>query len=102
VFQVKDLVRRGRQGSAEGIVRSRRTTARGGPHLEAVVLTSRTMGSPELPFFTVFGMHIAVATVIIGGTLVMQPRLDVATALAPIERGRLTVAHDAPPRSSSG
>jgi fatty-acyl-CoA synthase len=51
-----------------------------------------------LPFFTVFGMGAAMATVIAGGTPVTPPRLEAPAALEWIGGERLTVVHGVPTR----
>jgi fatty-acyl-CoA synthase len=54
----------------------------------------RVLGA--VPFFTVFGVHVALTTLLTGGTLVLTDRFDPAGALDLIEREGLTVVHGSP------
>lgn len=50
----------------------------------------------SVPFFTVFGMQVAIATLLTGGTLVLQGAFEPAAALQLIEDERVTVFHGVP------
>jgi fatty-acyl-CoA synthase len=49
-----------------------------------------------VPLFTIFGVHVAVMTLLTGGTLVLQQRFDPEAALTLIEAERITVCHGVP------
>jgi fatty-acyl-CoA synthase len=49
-----------------------------------------------VPIFASFGFGVAVGVLATGATLVMQPEFDAASALALIERERVTVLHGVP------
>ncbi len=54
----------------------------------------RVLAAP--PFFTVFGVHVVVTTLVTGGTLVLQSAFDPRGALDVIEAERITVCHGVP------
>jgi fatty-acyl-CoA synthase len=54
----------------------------------------RVLASP--PFFTVFGVHVVVTTLVTGGTLVLQPRFDPRGALDLLEQEGITICHGVP------
>lgn len=49
-----------------------------------------------VPFFTVFGMQVAIATLVTGGTLVLQGEFEPGGALRLIEDEQITVLHGVP------
>jgi fatty-acyl-CoA synthase len=49
-----------------------------------------------VPFFTVFGMQVAIATLLTGGTLVLQGTFEPAETLRLIEDERITLFHGVP------
>lgn len=54
----------------------------------------RVLGAP--PFFTIFGVHVVVATLGTGGSVVLQARFDPRSALELMERERVTICHGVP------
>ena len=50
----------------------------------------------SVPFFTVFGMQVAIATLLTGGTLVLQGAFEPAEALRLLEEERITLFHGVP------
>ena len=46
-----------------------------------------------MPFFTVFGVHVALTTLTVGGTLVLQDRFEPHGALDLLEREQVSVCH---------
>ena len=50
----------------------------------------------SVPFFTVFGMQVAIATLLSGGTLVLQGEFEPGGALQVIEDEQITVLHGLP------
>lgn len=50
----------------------------------------------SVPLFTVFGVHVVVAGLATGGTLVLQSRFDPVEALDLIDRERITLVHGVP------
>jgi fatty-acyl-CoA synthase len=50
----------------------------------------------SVPFFTVFGMQAALATLLTGGTVVLQERFEPSETLALVARERITVLHGVP------
>ncbi len=49
-----------------------------------------------VPFFTVFGVHVALTTLTVGGTLVLQDRFEPHGALDLLEREQVSVCHGVP------
>ncbi len=121
VFQFSDLVTRGRRGShpiAEldpaqaplaiiytsgtmGKPKGSVLTHRNLVHTALAVIdaleqrrTDRVLAA--VPFFTVFGMQVAIATVVSGGTLVLDGEFDPERALTVLERERITLFSGVP------
>jgi fatty-acyl-CoA synthase len=87
----------GTMGKPKGVVLSHRSlteTAIETARALALVPEDRVLGA--MPFFTVFGVHVALTTLLTGGTLVLAERFDPVGALDLIERERLTVVHGVP------
>ncbi len=121
VFQYRDLLTRGKRGPTDVTVLDPTEAAlatiytsgtMGKP--KGVVLTHQNLTHTALcvadalgqgeadrvlasvPFFTVFGMQSAVATLLTGGTIVLQGAFEPAEALELIERERITIFHGVP------
>jgi fatty-acyl-CoA synthase len=121
VFQFSDLLTRGRRetlpapagdgtstplsiiytsgtmGKPKGAVLTHRGllhTARAVSDVLEQTADDRVLAS--VPFFTVFGMQIAIGTLLAGGTLVLQAEFEPEGALDLIEHERISVVHGLP------
>ncbi|HEY0970799.1 MAG TPA: AMP-binding protein [Gemmatimonadales bacterium] len=87
----------GTMGKPKGVRLSHRaiteTAVRTG---EAVEMGPDDRVLAAIPFFTIFGFSIAVATLAAGATLVLQESFDAAEALRLLEEERVTVLHGVP------
>jgi fatty-acyl-CoA synthase len=87
----------GTMGKPKGVVLSHRNLVETALHAaEALRLSPDDRVLCAVPFFTVFGVHVVLMTLLVGGTLVLQERFEPTTALDLIERERLTVVHGVP------
>ena len=72
-------------GKPKGVLRGGTWPARGRPGPGRAV-----------PFPTVFGVHVALTTLTVGGTLVLQDRFEPHGALDLLEREQVSVCHGVP------
>lgn len=87
----------GTMGKPKGVVLSHRNLVETALHAaEALALGPEDRALCAVPLFTVFGVQIVLATLLTGGTLVLQERFTPDGALDLIERERLTVVHGVP------
>ncbi len=87
----------GTMGKPKGVVLSHANlcvTARAA--VDALGHTDSDRVLAAVPFFTSFGVHVVIAAVSAGATLVLQERFDAGQALALIRRERITVVHGVP------
>jgi fatty-acyl-CoA synthase len=87
----------GTMGKPKGVVLSHRNlveTALRAAEVLALSPDDRVLGA--VPLFTVFGVHVALTTLLSGAALVLEERFAPAEALDLIERERLTVVHGVP------
>lgn len=120
VYQFADLIARGRKlpappdGAADTVALALLYTSGTMGKPKGVVLTHRNLVETALrtadalelsaedrvlgavPFFTVFGAHVVLTTVLSGATLVLQERFEPTRALEVIEREGLSVVHGVP------
>lgn len=87
----------GTMGKPKGVVLTHRNVVYAGlATAEALEQTAEDRVFGAVPFFTVFGVHVAVTTMTTGGTLVLQSPFAPRDALDLLERERVTVCHGVP------
>ena len=87
----------GTMGKPKGVVLSHRNVVYAAlATAEALQQTAEDRVFGAVPFFTVFGVHVAVTTMTTGGTLVLQASFAPRAALDLLERERVTVCHGVP------
>lgn len=87
----------GTMGKPKGVVLTHRNVVYAAlATAEALEQTAEDRVFGAVPFFTVFGVHVAVTTMVTGGTLVLQSAFVPHAALDLLERERVTVCHGVP------
>ncbi|MFQ5704815.1 MAG: class I adenylate-forming enzyme family protein [Gemmatimonadales bacterium] len=87
----------GTTGKPKGVVLSHENLTR------TAALTAEVLGQSAadrvlgvVPLFTVFGAHVAIGTLITGGTLVLQSRFEPSPVLDLVESESITICHGVP------
>jgi fatty-acyl-CoA synthase len=87
----------GTMGKPKGVVLTHRNLVLSAQNTaNALRLTPDDRVLAAVPMFTVFGVHVALTTLLTGGMLVLEDRFEPAEALDLMERERVTVTHGVP------
>ena len=87
----------GTMGKPKGVVLSHRNLVLTAQlAAEALELTPDDRVLLAVPLFTVFGVHVAIGSLLAGATLVLQERFEPGGALELIEQERISVCHGVP------